>query len=511
MCGYPAKIRKPTGKDMNEASERVVTEETASPQVAAMTGSQSKTSEMLNAAFKKQGEAYLADPIPDYEQRKQDLLALKKMLNENRDEIVEAINQDYGNRSRHESLFAEVIAVTDGINDAIKHLKKWMKPQKRHVDISLYPGAKNRVIPQPLGVIGIIVPWNFPVNLSFLPLAFAFAAGNRAMVKMSENSIALSRLLKKASAKYFPEEKLAWFEETGSVGIEFSQIPFDLIMFTGSGQTGRAVMASAAQNLTPVVLELGGKCPAVIDPEYPLDKAIERIMFVKQFNAGQICTNVDYVFVHESQKDQLVEKAREYVAKHCPDINHTDYTSIIDDRSFDRLQETLEDARSKGATIVNLSGDQPSNRETRKIPLHLALDTTDNMIVRQREIFGPIMTVLTYKEPEEVIRYVNSHDRPLAFYPFSKNSVLTSMYIDRIMSGGVTVNDALFHVAQHDLPFGGVGPSGMGHYHGYEGFVTFSKLRPVFYQASFSAMKYLRPPYGKFATSVYNFLVKSKS
>ena len=511
MYGYPAKIRKPTGKDMNEASERAITEETASSQVASMADSQSETSEMLNAAFKKQREAYLANPIPDYEQRKQDLLTLKKMLNENRDEIVEAINQDYGNRSRHESLFAEVIAVTDGINDAIKHLKKWMKPQKRHVDTSLYPGAKNRVIPQPLGVMGIIVPWNFPVNLSFLPLAFAFAAGNRAMVKMSENSIALSRLLKKASATYFPEEKLAWFEETGSVGIEFSQIPFDLIMFTGSGQTGRAVMASAAKNLTPVVLELGGKCPAVIDPEYPLDKAVERIMFVKQFNAGQICTNVDYVFVHESQKDQLVEKAREYVAKHCPDINHTDYTSIIDDRSFDRLQETLEDARSKGATIVNLSGDQPSNREARKIPLHLVLDTTDNMIVRKREIFGPIMTVLTYKEPEEVIRYVNGHDRPLAFYPFSKNSELTSMYIDRIMSGGVTVNDALFHVAQHDLPFGGVGPSGMGHYHGYEGFVTFSKLRPVFYQANFSAMKYLRPPYGKFATSVYNFLVKSKS
>ena len=240
------------------------------------------------------------------------------MLSENREEIIEAINQDYGNRSRHESLFAEVIAVTDGIKDVLKHLKKWMKPQKRHVDISTYPGAKNRVIPQPLGVMGIIVPWNFPVNLSFLPLAFAFAAGNRAMVKMSENSIALTRVLKKLSPKYFPEEKLVFFEETGRVGIEFSQIPFDLIMFTGSGQTGRAVMASAAKNLTPVVLELGGKCPAVIDPDYPLDKAVGRIMFVKQFNAGQICTNVDYVFVHESQKDELVEKAREVRGKTLP-------------------------------------------------------------------------------------------------------------------------------------------------------------------------------------------------
>jgi coniferyl-aldehyde dehydrogenase len=496
---------------MNEASEMAIPAETASPEESSADKPQAGVAEILNAAFLQQREAYLADPVPDYDQRRSDLLTLKKMLSENRDEIVAAINRDYGNRSRHESLFAEVIAVTDGINDAIKHLKKWMKPQKRHVDVSLYPGAKNRVIPQPLGVMGIIVPWNFPVNLSFLPLAFAFAAGNRAMVKMSENSIALSLILKQISPKYFPEEKLAWFEETGSVGIEFSQIPFDLIMFTGSGQTGRAVMASAAKNLTPVVLELGGKCPAVIDPDYPLDKAVERIMFVKQFNAGQVCTNVDYVFVHESQKDAFVEKARQYAAKHCPDINHTDYTSIIDDRSFDRLQETLEDARGKGATIVNLSGDQPSNREARKIPLHLVLDTTDNMIIRNREIFGPIMTVLTYKQPEEVVNHVNGQDRPLAFYPFTKNNELASMYIDRIMSGGVTVNDALFHVAQHDLPFGGVGPSGMGHYHGYEGFVTFSKLRPVFYQANFSAMKYLRPPYGKFATRVYDFLVKSKS
>jgi coniferyl-aldehyde dehydrogenase len=479
---------------MNEAIEMVVPEQ----------------AEILKAAFRKQREAYLADPVPDYDQRKQDLLALKKMLTENHEAIIEAISQDYGNRSRHESLFAEVISVADTITDTIKHLKKWMKPQKRHVDVTFYPGAKNRVIPQPLGVIGIIVPWNFPVNLSFSPLAFAFAAGNRAMVKMSENSIALSRVLKSVSPKYFPEEKLAWFEETGSVGIEFSQIPFDLIMFTGSGQTGRAVMASAAKNLTPVVLELGGKCPAVIDPDYPLNKAVERIMFVKQFNAGQICTNVDYVFVDENRKDELVELARKYVAKHCPDINHTDYTSIIDDRSFDRLQETLEDARSKGATVVNLSGDQPSNREARKIPLHLVLDTTDNMTIRNRETFGPIMMVLTYREPEEVIEYVNGQDRPLAFYPFTKNNELASMYIDRIMSGGVTVNDALFHVAQHDLPFGGVGASGMGHYHGHEGFLTFSKLRPVFYQANFSVMKYLRPPYGKFADTVYDFLLKHK-
>ena len=466
---------------------------------------------MLMTSFEQQRQAYLQQPTPDYKQRKEDLLALKRMLNENREAIIEAINRDYGNRSRHETLFAEVISVTDGINDAIRHLKKWMKVQKRHVDMSMFLGGKNRVIPQPLGVVGLIVPWNFPVNLSFAPLTAVFAAGNRAMVKMSENSLALSRLLKEISPQYFPAEKLMFFEETGEVGIQFSQIPFDLIMFTGSGQTGRAVMASAAKNLTPVILELGGKSPAVIDPNYPLDKAVERIMFVKQFNAGQICTNVDYVFVHESQKEAFVSKAKDYVAKHCPDINHVDYTAIIDDRSLTRLEDTLEDARSKGATIVNLCGDQAINKEQRKFPLHAVLDTSEDMTIRQREIFGPLLMVLTYNDPQEVIDYVNERDRPLALYPFTNDNKLAARYIDRIMSGGVTVNDALYHVAQHDMPFGGVGPSGMGHYHGHEGFITCSKLRPVFYQSGFSAMKFLAPPYGKFANRVYNLLVKMKS
>ena len=472
---------------------------------------QSNTAASLRGSFDKQRAAYLADPVPSYQQRKDDLLALKRMINENREEIISAICADYGNRSRHETLFAEIISVTDGINDAVKKLKKWMKVQKRHVDKSMFTGAKNRVIPQPLGVSGVIVPWNFPINLSFMPLASAFAAGNRAMVKMSENSVALSRLLRDISGRYFPQEKLEFFEETGGVGVEFSKIPFDLLVFTGSGQTGRSVMAAAARNLTPVVLELGGKAPAVIDPEFPLQKAVERIMFVKQFNAGQICTNVDYVFVHENQKDEFIRLARAYAGKHCPDINHKDYTSVIDDKSFERLLGTLEDARSKGATIDNLNEGQQPNPELRKMPVHIVSDTTPEMIIRQRETFGPLLMLLTYKEPDEVISYVNDHDRPLALYPFSNNASLVERYIERIMSGGVTVNDALFHVAQHDIPFGGVGASGMGHYHGYEGFVTFSKLRPVYYQPGFSAMQFLRPPYGKFADRVYNLLVKMKS
>ena len=490
---------------MNQAVEAFHTEHPDPRQVPS-----TETADMLKAHFQRQRQSYLADPIPDAEQRKRDLQALKSMLIENREAIIAAISQDYGNRSKHESLFAELITVADGINDVLKHLKRWMKPQRRRVDTMLYPGAKNRVIPQPLGVVGIIVPWNFPVNLSFVPLTYAFAAGNRAMVKMSENSISLSRLLREISPRYFPVEKLAWFEETGNVGVEFSKLPFDLILFTGSGQTGRAVMAAAARNLTPVVLELGGKCPAIIDPEYPLAKAVERIMFVKQFNAGQICTNVDYVFVHESSTAQFVEQAGAYARKHCPDIRSDDYTSIIDDRSFHRLQETLADARSKGATVVNLCGDQEPDPTARKFPLCLVLDTSEDMTIRKRETFGPILMVLTYREPQEVINHVNSGDRPLAIYPFTESRELQDLYIDRIMSGGVTVNDALFHVGQHDLPFGGVGASGMGHYHAYEGFTTFSKLRPVFYQAKFSAMKFLAPPYGRLASSVMNALAKLK-
>ncbi|MEH6550610.1 MAG: coniferyl aldehyde dehydrogenase [Pseudomonadales bacterium] len=467
--------------------------------------------DMLQASFNLQKQSYLAHPTPDYKQRVADLKALKLMINENREDIISAISEDYSNRSRHESLFAEIITVTDGINDTIKRLKKWMKVQHRHTDPMMFMGGKARIIPQPLGVIGLIIPWNFPINLCFSQLTAAFAAGNRSMVKMSENSIALTRLLMKISSRYFPVDKLEFFEETGGVGVEFSQIPFDLIVFTGSGQTGRAVMASAAKNLTPVVLELGGKAPAVIDPQYPLEKAVERIMFVKQFNAGQICTNVDYVFVHESQKEQFVELTKTYVAKHCPDINSVDYTAIIDNRSVKRLADTLEDAKAKGATVINLSVNQEINEENRKFPLHLVLDTSEDMTVRQRETFGPILMVITYREPSEVMDYVNQRDRPLALYPFTNNKALAAEYIDRIMSGGVTVNDALFHVAQHDIPFGGVGPSGMGHYHGYEGFTTFSKLRPVFYQAGFTTMKFLAPPYGKFATTVFETIAKLKS
>jgi len=288
-------------------------------------------------------------------------------------------------------------------------------------------------------------------------------------------------------------------------------LPFDHLIFTGSGQTGRKVMAAAAKNLVPVTLELGGKCPAIIAPDYDLKKAVERILFVKLFNAGQICTNVDYVFIPSDKRQQFIDLCSDYIAEHCPDINSNDYTSIIDDIAYRRVLDTITDAKDKGATVINLQPNQESAEGMRKVPPHLILDTTEEMTIRNRETFGPLLMVHTYDNAQDVIDYINMRDRPLAIYPFSNNKALVQRYIDSTMSGGVSVNDALFHVAQHDLPFGGVGASGMGHYHGFDGFLTFSKLRPVFYQANFTAMKFLAPPYGNFATKVLNFLTKFNS
>ena len=464
----------------------------------------------LESILVTQREAHLREPTRSYKERCADLRALKKLLTDNSGDIADAICQDYGNRSNHETALAELIPALSEIDHALGHLRGWMRVRQRHVDPLLYPGAHNKVIPQPRGVVGLIMPWNFPVNLTFSQLSGVLAAGNRAMVKMSENSIALSRLLIELSPKYFPAERLVFLEETGGVGIEFSKLPLDLIIFTGSGQTGRAVMTSASQNLTPVILELGGKSPAIIDPRFPLEKAVGRILFAKQFNAGQICTSVDYVFVGESQLEQFVQLARSWAAQHVPDIGSRDYTSIIDETAYQRLMNTLDDAREKGADVINLCGDQQPLAEQRKIPPHLVLNTSDDMIIRQRETFGPLLMVLTYRDPEQVIEYINAGPQPLALYPFSYDRKLVERYIDRIPSGGVTINDALFHVVQHDLPFGGLGQSGMGHYHGREGFEACSKMRPVFHQARFSAFKYLSPPYGKLVTRAVDWLMKLK-
>jgi coniferyl-aldehyde dehydrogenase len=358
----------------------------------------------------------------------------------------------------------------------------------------------------------VIVPWNFPLNLSFSPLAAIFAAGNRAMVKMSENSQHLAKLLIEITPKYFPADKLCFFDDGGGRGPAFSAIPFDHLLFTGSGATGRAVMASAAKNLTPVTLELGGKAPAIVGADFPIKTAAERILWVKMLNAGQICTNVDYVFLPEGTEEEFAAHCKRLIAERFPDINGPDYTSIIDERSYVRLAATLDDARAKGAKLVNLAEGQAPNRLARKFAPHLVFNPTPEMELSKREIFGPILPVRTYRDPQQVIDYINAHDRPLAIYPFTHDKALQQRYISHVMSGGVSVNEALLHVGQHDLPFGGVGPSGMGHYHAREGFNTFSKLRPVFYQGPFSAIQMLfQPPYKHRALGLLRLLIKLKT
>ncbi|MEO8281515.1 MAG: coniferyl aldehyde dehydrogenase [Ideonella sp.] len=463
---------------------------------------------LLDAALALQRKAYRADPVPDFEQRKSDLLTLQRFVRDHKDALCDAINADYGNRSRHETMLAEIFPALDGIDHAIKHLRGWMKQQKRAVDLRNFLGANNRVIPQPLGVVGVIVPWNFPLNLSIVPLTGIFAAGNRAMVKLSENSRHLARFLIEQMPAYFPPEKLQFFDETGGVGVAFSTLKFDHLLFTGSGATGRLVMAAAARNLCPVTLELGGKAPAILCDDFSVRLAAERILFVKCLNAGQICTSVDHLWMPHDKIDEFVKEAQRIVPARYPTLGSRDYTSIIDQPSFDRLCAALDDARRSGATVVPLLPGPPFDAATRKIAPHIVLDAPDSSDLWQREIFGPILPIRGYLNLDQVIDAINAGPRPLAMYPFSNDEATVQRLLDRVMSGGVSVNDALFHVGQHDLPFGGVGESGMGHYHGKEGFQTFSKLRPVFQQARFSTLKFLMPPYGRLADRVLAFLTR---
>jgi coniferyl-aldehyde dehydrogenase len=461
--------------------------------------------------FERQRSAYLADPAPSYQERVRDLRAMHRLLVENRDALVEAVNRDYGSRSRFETLFAECFLNQEGILDAIKHLKKWMKPQKRRLDVTQYPLASARVVPQPVGVVGVVVPWNFPISMAFAPLTGIIAAGNRAMVKMSENSNHVARLLMKISPRYLPEDKLKFFEDGGGRGPAFTMLPFDHLFFTGSPQTGKAVMTNCARNLTPVTLELGGKSPAIVAPDYPIATAVDRIMWVKMLNAGQICTNVDYLFLPEDKVSDFARLAGEVVRQRYPDINGNDYTAIIDERAYRRLETTLEDARRKGARLINLVEGQTPDRALRKMPPHLVLNPTDDMEIMQREIFGPLLPIRSYRTREEVADYVTARPRPLALYVYTNDQLLQDWYVDHIMSGGVTINDGLIHAGQHSLPFGGIGNSGMGHYHGHDGFTTFSKMRPVFRQGPIRPLNRMMPPYDKGALKLLNFMLRLKS
>ncbi|MBB4843682.1 coniferyl-aldehyde dehydrogenase [Paucibacter oligotrophus] len=465
----------------------------------------------FKSTYERQQRAYRSKRNPSYEERRQDLRQLHRLIAENHDALISAVSQDYGGRASFETKLAELLGAQDAALDAIKHLRGWMKPSKRSVDLTQYPLAKAWTFPQPVGVVGIVVPWNFPIAMAFQPMICAFAAGNRVMVKMSENSGTLARLLKQLAARYFPEDKLAFFEDGGGRGPAFTQLPFDHLFFTGSPATGKAVMANAARNLTPVTLELGGKSPCIVGPDYSMKKAAERIMWAKMFNAGQICTNVDYLMLPEGRIDEFIHEAQLIAGKRYPDILNGDYTAIIDQRQYDRIQATLADALARGATAINLCVGQSGDPARRIFPPHAVLGVTESMEIMQREIFGPLLPIMTYSSKEEVVEYIGDRHRPLALYVYSDDKALQDYYLNNTISGGVGINESVLQGGLHSLPFGGTGHSGMGHYHGLEGFLTFSKLRPVFKQSPWRSLDMLMPPYSGSAGKMLNFMLKRKS
>ncbi|MCE4068226.1 MULTISPECIES: coniferyl aldehyde dehydrogenase [Pseudomonas] len=447
----------------------------------------------LETLLERQRQAYRANPMPDAGQRIQWLKSLANLLVTEQKAIIDAINADFSNRSADETLLAEVLPSLHGVHYATKRVKKWMKPSRRSVGMQFMP-ASAKVIYQPLGVVGVIVPWNYPLFLAIGPLTGALAAGNRVMIKMSESTPESARVLKDLLAKVFPEDLVAVVQGEVDVGVAFSKLPFDHLLFTGATSVGKHVMRAAAENLTPVTLELGGKSPAIVSASVPMKDAAERIAFGKSLNAGQTCVAPDYVLVPQNRIDEFVESYRQVVQGFFPKLeNNPDYTAIINERQLSRLNGYLADAQARGATVIPLF----PQAQGRRLPQALVLNVTDEMKIMQEEIFGPLLPVIPYQNLDQALSYVNERDRPLALYFFGYDKREQDHVLAQTHSGGVCLNDTLLHVAQDDMPFGGVGPSGMGHYHGHEGFLTFSKAKGVFSKPRFNAARVIYPPYGK--------------
>ncbi len=449
--------------------------------------------DQLEQLFARQREAFRANPMPSAEQRIQWLKALSQMLSGNQEALIKAINQDFSNRSADETLLAEIMPSLQGIHYASSRIKKWMKPSRRSVGMAFQPAAA-KVIYQPLGVIGVIVPWNYPLFLAMGPLVGALAAGNRVMIKMSESTPATSQLVKDLLGKIFPEDLVCVALGEAEVGVAFSKLAFDHLLFTGATSIGKHVMRAAAENLTPVTLELGGKSPAIVSANVPLNDAAERIAFGKTMNAGQTCVAPDYVLVPRERVDGFVDAYRAVVTRFYPQLqDNPDYTAIINERQLQRLKGLLSDAESKGAKVINLYPEA----QGRRMPQAVLLNVNDDMQVMQDEIFGPLLPIVPYDSLEQAFAYINERPRPLALYYFGYNKAEQQRVLEQTHSGGVCLNDTMLHVAQDDMPFGGVGPSGMGHYHGHEGFKTFSHAKGTFIKQRFNAARMIYPPYGK--------------
>ena len=447
--------------------------------------------------------AFMAELPVSLAVRKDRLNRAAAMIADHAAAFCDALSEDFGHRSREQSMLTDVAASIAPIKHALKHLERWSRPEKRAVQFPLgLLGARAWVEYQPKGVVGVIAPWNFPVNLVMGPVAGALAAGNRVMVKTSEFTPQTAALFAQIAASYFVPEELAFFDGGPEVGKAFAALPFDHLLFTGATGIGRHILHAAADNLTPVTLELGGKSPVIFGAGANIAQATERVAIGKMLNAGQICLAPDYLLVPDAQEQAVVDGLKSAVSAMYPTLlANPDYTAIINDRHHQRLAEWVADARAKGATVevVNPAGEDFAGSNARKMPLHIVRDATDDMIVMQEEIFGPVLPVRRYSGIDAAIAEVNRRDRPLGLYYFGPDSAERRQVVDRTVSGGVTLDDVIFHVSMEDLPFGGVGPSGMGSYHGADGFRTFSHAKAVYKQARFDVAKLagLKPPYGK--------------
>ncbi|TFY97559.1 coniferyl aldehyde dehydrogenase [Ramlibacter rhizophilus] len=434
------------------------------------------------------------------------LARLLDLVRSHADDFARAISADFGQRPAQETRMLEVFPALEAIRHARRHGAGWMKPRRRS------PGrwfrGSARVLPQPLGVVGVIAPWNYPLLLAVSPLAGALAAGNRAMVKMSEHAPRTARLLAECVARRFEPEELWVTTGDAQTGAQFAGLGFDHLLFTGSGAVGREVMRAAAARLTPVTLELGGKSPAIVAPGYPLGHAVERILAGKLMNAGQTCIAPDYVLLPAGQEAAFVEAARRVVGRFYPALaGNPDYCSIASDHHFDRLLDLLDDAERFGARAHELSP-AAADAQSRRLPPLVLTGVEDGMRVMQEEIFGPVLPLVTYRDLGEALAYVNARPRPLALYLFDRDRRRVQHVLRHTVAGGVTVNDTLLHAGPSELPFGGVGASGMGHYHGEAGFLTFSKSKPVLVASRLSGVSLLNPPYGRLARGLARLLAR---
>lgn len=451
----------------------------------------------LRTLLDRQRAAFAQDMLPSLEERLDRITRILDITEQHRTALIDAISADFGGRSAHETILGDLIGVIADVKHTRRHLKAWMAPRSLPTRLVFRP-SYNRLLRQPLGVVGIVSPWNYPYFLAMTPAIGALAAGNRVMVKPSEITPRFSQLLAEIVAQKFSPEEFAVVTGGPDVGRAFSELPFDHLLYTGSTQVGRLVAQAAAKNLTPVTLELGGKSPAIIDETANLKLGVPRLMRSKLFNAGQTCVAPDYVLLHESHVAAFEGEVRAATGKMYPSfMPNPDYTSIVTDRHFARLTELLKDAEARGARVVKLGAEEdPKMGNRRAMVPSLVFGVDDTMRLMQEEIFGPILPVKTYRQLDEALDYINAHERPLALYWFGENKRSQDRVLTETISGGVTINDCVMHISQLDSPFGGVGASGTGSYHGEYGFRTFSKEKPIFFQSKWAGGNKLRPPYG---------------